>query len=269
MSRTRRELWPDDAFREVADLVDHGATLKSARKVCGVSVAFFTSRCVEVMGLDWWTAATFMARIKASRTVKARTLSSRMKRPQKPCYRFRIAGVCATYRWCVCPAKRKGKRCPVIVYMARPSARARAKAKYASDPEHREMKLLRTRQWNKQHPDRYRASTRLAWKRWVKKHPHEYRLIARSRNRARDAKIRDQRKDGDAVIARAIMKAPDFCFYCGVPLHGRYEVDHVVPLSKGGAHAAFNLVKSCSSCNQSKGDKHVNEWKRGQALLTF
>jgi 5-methylcytosine-specific restriction endonuclease McrA len=41
------------------------------------------------------------------------------------------------------------------------------------------------------------------------------------------------------------------CFYCKRkrPL----TMDHVVPLSRGGAHAAYNIVAACHSCNASKG----------------
>lgn len=52
------------------------------------------------------------------------------------------------------------------------------------------------------------------------------------------------------------------CFWCGLnfddnnPMH----VDHVIPLSSGGAHAVTNLVPSCRSCNIRKGDRDPWEW---------
>jgi 5-methylcytosine-specific restriction endonuclease McrA len=44
------------------------------------------------------------------------------------------------------------------------------------------------------------------------------------------------------------------CVYCGTSL-GLEDatLDHVFPLSKGGNHAAGNLVAACSGCNQLKG----------------
>lgn len=41
------------------------------------------------------------------------------------------------------------------------------------------------------------------------------------------------------------------CAYCGEkkPL----TQDHVIPVSKGGAHTASNIVPACQSCNSSKG----------------
>jgi hypothetical protein len=51
----------------------------------------------------------------------------------------------------------------------------------------------------------------------------------------------------------AILKRDNYtCHYChrtGVPL----EVDHVVPLHKGGTNDDSNLVASCHDCNHSKG----------------
>lgn len=68
-------------------------------------------------------------------------------------------------------------------------------------------------------------------------------------------------------------KADVWCDYCGVqsyiiwfprmryaalgcdPRGHRMEFDHVVPLSRGGPHAADNLTVACRRCNRSKGAK--------------
>ncbi len=43
----------------------------------------------------------------------------------------------------------------------------------------------------------------------------------------------------------------DSCFYCEA---GAFEqVDHYVPVSKGGPHTLANVRPSCASCNNSKG----------------
>lgn len=47
------------------------------------------------------------------------------------------------------------------------------------------------------------------------------------------------------------------CFYCG---DKGGTVDHVVPLALGGAHAPWNLVSCCSSCNSSKGTRPMPEF---------
>ena len=37
--------------------------------------------------------------------------------------------------------------------------------------------------------------------------------------------------------------------------------DHIVPLSKGGTHTRKNIVPSCRSCNSSKNNKLIKDWK--------
>lgn len=47
------------------------------------------------------------------------------------------------------------------------------------------------------------------------------------------------------------------CCYCDERAE---HLDHVHPLSKGGADAPRNIVPACASCNLSKGAKTLAEW---------
>ena len=49
------------------------------------------------------------------------------------------------------------------------------------------------------------------------------------------------------------------CFACGAA--ERIEIDHIIPLSKGGRHSIGNLMPLCRSCNSSKSNKLLIEWK--------
>jgi len=49
------------------------------------------------------------------------------------------------------------------------------------------------------------------------------------------------------------------CVYCGDE-GGPFDVDHIHPFSRGGAHSIENFAWSCSSCNRSKGAKTLEEW---------
>ncbi len=44
------------------------------------------------------------------------------------------------------------------------------------------------------------------------------------------------------------------CAYCGT-FRKRLTIDHVVPISKGGAHSKENVVPACGRCNSAKGAK--------------
>ena len=48
------------------------------------------------------------------------------------------------------------------------------------------------------------------------------------------------------------------CVYCG---NEASTIDHVVPIERGGHNLQQNLVAACRSCNSSKGNRLLEEWK--------
>lgn len=59
-------------------------------------------------------------------------------------------------------------------------------------------------------------------------------------------------------LTRAALMRRDayLCAYCG---DAADTIDHVVPRSRGGAHAWENCVASCTRCNHRKGDRLIEE----------
>ncbi len=66
---------------------------------------------------------------------------------------------------------------------------------------------------------------------------------------------------------------PGLCCYCGVQMsfvpgtiHNRKPTDrtedHLVPRSKDGKGKGENKVFCCRGCNQSKGNRSIEEWRR-------
>jgi len=51
------------------------------------------------------------------------------------------------------------------------------------------------------------------------------------------------------------------CHYCGFTAT---EIDHVVPVSRGGGVALSNLVPACHECNAQKSDQTVDEWAQSR-----
>jgi len=49
------------------------------------------------------------------------------------------------------------------------------------------------------------------------------------------------------------------CQYCGAS--DDLTCDHIVPLMRGGTNDNENLNTACRSCNSSKGDKLLDEWR--------
>lgn len=56
------------------------------------------------------------------------------------------------------------------------------------------------------------------------------------------------------------------CSYCGSA--EKLTQDHVVPVSRGGTHSVGNIVPCCGSCNSSKGNKLLVEWRRDSKIYT-
>ena len=53
--------------------------------------------------------------------------------------------------------------------------------------------------------------------------------------------IEDTQLDGDL-----------FCYYCGFICSEHHEMDHKIPLARGGSNTIGNIVISCVDCNQDK-----------------
>ncbi|MCE7915740.1 MAG: hypothetical protein DYH15_14000 [Nitrosomonas sp. PRO4] len=73
----------------------------------------------------------------------------------------------------------------------------------------------------------------------------------------------------DLEISEIRRNLGDSCFYCGVPLQGGGEKDHIIPLSKGGSNWSSNITLACLSCNRDKYNKSVSEfikWKQERGL---
>lgn len=99
-----------------------------------------------------------------------------------------------------------------------------------------------------------------------------YRLKCRIYTRGREARKRSASTGDAALVAKHLAARETFrCFYCAeiFPI-SKLHIDHVKPLCKGGAHAAYNLVPSCVSCNCHKQGTEPNKFiKSGQLLLVY
>ena len=52
------------------------------------------------------------------------------------------------------------------------------------------------------------------------------------------------------------------CTYCDAALGEMVvgEVDHVIPVSRGGTHSLHNLTPACAECNRGKSDRSAQYW---------
>lgn len=80
-------------------------------------------------------------------------------------------------------------------------------------------------------------------------------LVDKRERRRRRSRNRPSR----AMVAEVVERDGDACAYCGEAPE-RLEMDHIVPVSRGGETVAENLTPACGGCNRSKADKLVDEW---------
>lgn len=116
--------------------------------------------------------------------------------------------------------------------------------------QRRAQRLLYIKVWLAANPDKERAAR---MKRYAA-YPEKFRAIG-ARYRAR--KNGAPRNDLTAAQWRAIKAHYGHrCVYCGRTM-ARLTMDHIVPLSQGGAHTLQNVVPACQSCNSRKNDGPV------------
>lgn len=109
---------------------------------------------------------------------------------------------------------------------------------------------------NKKNPQ----SRRHAVKRWKEKNPDKIRVFdsnAKARRRLAEQK-EFSTKDWKSLIERY----EGCCAYCGCS--GVMTMDHVVPLTRGGRHSVGNIVPACHSCNSSKNNRFIVEWRKSK-----
>lgn len=114
--------------------------------------------------------------------------------------------------------------------------------KAAYDDEHREGKAARCAAWQKANPDKVRAASQR----------HRARkLINGGMHTAGDIQ-----RQGDSQKWKCWWRGPG----CTIDCREKYEVDHLVPLSRGGHNGPSNIVISCRHCNRKKHAKLPEEW---------
>lgn len=110
------------------------------------------------------------------------------------------------------------------------------------------------KKWRQKNPDKVRAMHRA----WKEKNPDKAKL-GHHRRRARLKNLTEHFTASDVRSQYQAQKGR--CWHCGCKLNGEYEIDHLVPIAKGGSDAANNIVCSCRKCNREKSAKTMMEWK--------
>lgn len=180
-----------------------------------------------------------------SRCREEKPLTAFGKRPSRP------SGIKSQCKACEAAAAREYR-------VANPERQREIKRR--SYLKHREQVLEYSRRWTAEHPDHVRARNKkyrlenpelvaLAMRRWQVANPERVREIEASRRaRKLDAWVEDV--DRQAVYERDGGK----CHICGgVVSRDDFNLDHLIPLSRGGEHSYQNVALAHPRCNFSRG----------------
>lgn len=103
-------------------------------------------------------------------------------------------------------------------------------------------------------------------KRWRKRNPIRTAEIGRVSSLMRRSKPYAAAKyPSKSFLKRLISSQRGRCWWCG-KVAEPFEVDHRIPLARGGDSSLSNLVLSCRPCNRSKGAKMPWEMKEPRLL---
>jgi len=107
---------------------------------------------------------------------------------------------------------------------------------------------------------------------WLYLTDHSYRLYHRQKSKHNKA---TKRGNHSALIpgTQLLNRWAEFgytCAYCGKPDHraAELELEHVIPISKGGGHHLGNIVPACSQCNSKKRSSDALAWYQQQSFYS-
>lgn len=124
----------------------------------------------------------------------------------------------------------------------REKRKAQARERYAANKAHYQEK---TRIWRKNNPEKVSEGH----KKWVANNPEKAAAVYRAK-RARKKNAAGSHTIEDIASIRDMQK--DKCAICCTKLKGMGQIDHIMPLAKGGSDSRSNLQLLCSSCNAKK-----------------
>ncbi len=113
------------------------------------------------------------------------------------------------------------------------------------------------RQWKLEYDRAWRDANREAWR--------AYQNAYVQNRRARKAKNGGFYTPGD--VQRLHEQQKGCCAACRIS-GVKMQVDHIVPVVKGGSNDPSNLQLLCAPCNKSKGARNFEEWMAERGYQT-
>ena len=141
----------------------------------------------------------------------------------------------------------------------------------ASSPSVARLVMDEQKRYWRENPDAYKEHHR-QWhqaKWWLEYQTRpDLRRYVRQKSKRRRALLREQtaHQIQPRELRTRFALFGNCCAYCSAS--GDMEIEHVIPISKGGTHAMGNIVPACHDCNSSKRAKDAESWYRQQLFFT-
>jgi 5-methylcytosine-specific restriction endonuclease McrA len=137
------------------------------------------------------------------------------------------------------------------------------------------------KRWREENPEAHRAygekyraenidAIRRRFKEWEARNPdHTMEWVRNNRERSRETTRRRRARlkqvptfeVTDRDIRRLLNRFQNACAYCNERFTEGYHIDHVLPVTAGGSNGVGNLVPACATCNVSKSNWFLSEWR--------
>lgn len=136
------------------------------------------------------------------------------------------------------------------------------KLRYAANPELRKTLAKKSALAN---PERTRKNLR-TWQdnnaEYLRGYYNDWRIgnpdkVAAKAHKRRAAKMESYEHFTGDQVRELYASQSGCCAYCTCELNGKYECDHIVPLSRKGSNGIRNIAIACKRCNRRKRDFSV------------
>lgn len=164
----------------------------------------------------------------------------------------------------------------------KPCANSDAKNWYENNKERHYANFVA---WRNAHPERFREIQRASDKKlyskrslWAKNNPEKRKQVVAKwmrlnmvycRVNSSNYRARKRKSDGEhtpAQIQSMLSNQKHKCACCKHKLV-KFQIDHVVPLARGGSNDISNIQLLCPRCNRSKGAKHPIDFMQERGFL--
>lgn len=120
--------------------------------------------------------------------------------------------------------------------------------------ENKEQIAVNHRRWAAQN----RHNLNAYYKQWRMDNLEHARMSHRIVMQRRRARLEGVENTLTKEQIKELFDQQKFCSWCYS--EENLSLDHIQPISKGGAHSVNNIMILCRNCNSSKGDKTLLEW---------